>query len=200
MCQIFELIKIPRESPPLTLTPHISLEIFILSAKYLPQIILYCWYFVRLIDPEWCEYVDFMADLQKRLFTDKNGYDELCFLSSWCFYLRVSVGTQPFMKVTWRLLFKSLVLYHCFHAFRNRVRVILGVGTFAPILWLVNSLATCECKAFSFNSGSSVSPGKCFSFSEDLDWLVGNMIWFLCLYWIGDQKAVADCTGWQTLS
>lgn len=35
--------QIPRESPlPRPAAPHVSLEIFMLSAKYLPQIILYC--------------------------------------------------------------------------------------------------------------------------------------------------------------
>lgn len=197
MCQIFELINIPGESPSPP-APHVSLEIFILSAKCLPQIIPYCWYFVRLIDPEWCEYVDFMADLQKRLFTNKNGYDDLCFLRSWCFYLRVSVGTQPFMKGTWRWLFKSFVLYHFFYASRTGSGLSWG-WVLLPLscgLWL--PWPTCEYEAVSSNSGSSVSPRKCFSFSEDLNWLVGNIIWFLCLHWIRDQKAVADCTGWQT--
>ena len=81
-------------SLPAPTTPHISLEIFLFSAKYLSQFILDCWYFVRLIVPKWHEFVDFMADLQKGLFTDKNGFDELCFLRSWCFCFRVPVGTQ----------------------------------------------------------------------------------------------------------
>lgn len=106
----------PRPHPP---SPCVSPETFIFSAKCLSQIILYCWYFVRLIGPEWREYVDFMADLQKKLFADKNGYDELHFLRSWCFYLKVSVGTQPVMKATFRLLFNSLALDHFIPALRT---------------------------------------------------------------------------------
>lgn len=73
-CQMFELIEIPEESSftPLP-TPYVSLELFIFGAKYLPQIILYRWHFVRLIELKWCEYGDFMADLQESPVTDKTG-------------------------------------------------------------------------------------------------------------------------------
>lgn len=71
---MFELIEIPEESSPTSLpTPYVSMELFIFGAKYLPQIILYRWHFVRLIELKCCEYVDFMADLQESPFTDKNG-------------------------------------------------------------------------------------------------------------------------------
>lgn len=71
---MFELTEIPEESSftPLP-TPYVSLELFIFGAKYLPQIILYRWHFVRLIELQWCEYGDFMADLQESPVTDKTG-------------------------------------------------------------------------------------------------------------------------------
>lgn len=80
----------------------------------------------------------------------------------------------------------------------ERIRVILGVDTFALSCGLWIPWLTCQCKAFSFNLSSFISLGKCFSFSEDLDWLVGNIIWSLCLCWITDQKAVSVCTGSRT--
>lgn len=67
------------------------------------RVMFICWFYGR--PPE-------------KAFTDNSGYDELCCLRSWCFHLRASVGTQPFMKGTWRLFFMNLVPYHFFHQSR----------------------------------------------------------------------------------